>query len=94
MFGDNKASDPNEVEVGHASTLTRNSSSGRAAVSIQRASLHRLAELVHHLSDVPETEARCAVRLTGHACDSEDPLSIVAAALIELRRKTHGCISA
>lgn len=52
----------------------------------------RLAEFVHHLGDVPMRDARRAV----HHCEArtDDPLSVVAAALLTLRREAGGLLPA
>ena len=49
----------------------------------------RLAELVHHLGEVPLTEARRAILQTGADRDHLDPLSVVAGALVQLRREAR-----
>lgn len=56
-------------------------------IPIRRSTPDRLAELVHHLGGVPMRDARRAVQRTDHTADN-DPLSIVAAALLELRQNT------
>ena len=47
----------------------------------------RLAELVHHLSDAPLSDARRAVQRHRPAGDVADPLTVVAAAMVELRNE-------
>ncbi len=81
MFGDSRAFGSSAVSSGHSARGDEG-----AATPIRKASPDRLAELVYHLGDVPLVEARRAVRRTGQAGDSHDPLSIVAAALVQLRR--------
>lgn len=65
----------------------------RTATPIQTATPDRLAELVHHLSDAPLHEARRAIRHTHKTCNDHDPLSVVAAALVQLRRNERQCAS-
>lgn len=48
----------------------------------------RLAELVHHLSDASMIDARRAVHHHGGSADIDDPLDIVATALVHLRRRS------
>ena len=53
----------------------------------------RLAEFVHHLGDVPMPDARRAVHRCGASIDN-DPLSVVAAALLILRRESENLLPA
>lgn len=47
----------------------------------------RLAELVHHLSGVPLVDARRAVHHNAVADRIDDPLAIVAGAIVQLRHQ-------
>lgn len=60
--------------------------------SSRMAAADRLAELVHHLGDVPLQRARRAVQHSDKTCAQYDPLSIVAAALVQLRRDSQRCL--
>jgi len=90
MFRHNEVFGSMKIEAG--STLISSGDSARP--SKQRALPHRLAELVHHLSDAPVGEARRAVHLSGQDSDLGDPLSIVAAALVQLRHNPSRCVGA
>ncbi len=57
-------------------------------------STDRLAELVQHLGDVSLLEARQAVELVPEPANRLDPLSVVAAALVHLRRNRYRPVSA
>jgi len=62
---------------------------GTNGVPLETTRRDRLAEFVHHLGGVPMPDARRAV----HHCDApvdDDPLAVVAAALLALRRDTEG----
>lgn len=47
----------------------------------------RLADLVHHLCEVPMSEARRAIHHNALAHRSDDPLAVVAGALVQLRNE-------
>lgn len=87
MYGENKAPGSSTVDP---SSIVITIEPEHSAV-IRRASPHRLAELVHHLSDASVSEARRAVHQTNATCDERDPLTIVAAALLQLRRDARRC---
>ena len=54
----------------------------------------RLADLVHHLSEVPMSEARRAVHHNALAGKTDDPLAVIAGALVQLRNERRGSASA
>jgi len=96
MFGDNAAIDDRPA-FGAQSVPTFDSIRFGAALSSEGAVIPlrrtRLAELVHHLGGVPVGEARRAIRRSGQTCPQDDPLDIVAAALIQLRQDSPRCLS-
>lgn len=76
-----------------AQCAAENNRGERAANPIQSAAPDRLAELVHHLSDASLHEARRAVRHANETCKNRDPLLVVAAALVQIRRDGRRCAS-
>ena len=83
MFGDSRAFGSS------GASSVNNANDERPIDPIRKATPDRLAELVYHLGDVPLREARRAVHRTGQVSDCHDPLSIVAAALVQLRRDAN-----
>ena len=60
-----------------------------STVQTRGASRERLADLVHHLGDVPLSKARRAVRSNAVAARTDDPLEVIAGALVQLRNERH-----
>lgn len=93
MFSNNDTLGSSDARFDHWSAVSErglhkrdgNATTDDGVIPIRRAASNRLAELVHHLGGVPMRDARRAVQHTDTNCD-DDPLSIVAAALLELRR--------
>lgn len=88
MFNTNETLGSSNVRFDRRTAGQHTNASADDAIPIRRATPGRLADLVHHLGGVPLRDARRAVDHTETTCTDHDPLSIVAAALIELRRGT------
>lgn len=93
MFSNSAALGSNKMWFGVSPLGAGNGSGERFGASVSATPADRLAELVHHLGAVPMAEAHRAIRRSGHEFGEDDPLSLVAGALVQLRRDSLRCVA-
>ncbi len=78
---------PFTSQYANSGTYSNNSTDSDDSARQPDTPSERLADLVHHLCEVPMSDARRAIHHNAHAGKTSDPLAVVAGAVVQLKNE-------